>query len=318
MRKENHAFWVIVNKEISDHVKSWRFIILVLIIALTCLGSLYTALSNIGAAIKPDDPDGGFLFLKLFTASDGTLPSFVMFVSFLGPLLGIALGFDAVNSEQNKGTLSRLLSQPIYRDNIINAKFFAALIVVSILFFVLGLLVMGCGLVAIGIPPTADEFLRIILFIVVSIFYVAFWLNLAILFSLCFRQATTSALAAIAVWIFFTVFYAMIVNVVANALSPSPMASQSQIIGYQRFILALMRLAPSELYGDAVTTLLMPSVRSLGPLTMMEVQGAIPSPLPLGQSLLIVWRQLTGLIAATTICFAGSYVLFMRREIRSR
>lgn len=110
----------------------------------------------------------------------------------------------------------------------------------------------------------------------------------------------------------------MIVNVVANALSPSPMASQSQIIGYQRFILALMRLAPSELYGDAVTTLLMPSVRSLGPLTMMEVQGAIPSPLPLGQSLLIIWRQLTGLIAATTICFAGSYVLFMRREIRSR
>ena len=166
MRKENHAFWVIVNKEISDHVKSWRFIILVSIIALTCLGSLYTALSNIGAAIKPDDPDGWFLFLKLFTASDGTLPSFVMFVSFLGPLLGIALGFDAVNSEQNKGTLSRLLSQPIYRDNIINAKFFAALIVVSILFFVLGLLVMGCGLVAIGIPPTADEFLRIILFIV--------------------------------------------------------------------------------------------------------------------------------------------------------
>lgn len=108
MRKENHAFWVIVNKEISDHVKSWRFIILVSIIALTCLGSLYTALSNIGAAIKPDDPDGGFLFLKLFTASDGTLPSFVMFVSFLGPLLGIALGFDAVNSEQNKGTLSPL------------------------------------------------------------------------------------------------------------------------------------------------------------------------------------------------------------------
>ena len=55
MRKENHAFWVIVNKEISDHVKSWRFIILVSIIALTCLGSLYTALSNIGAAIIPTE-----------------------------------------------------------------------------------------------------------------------------------------------------------------------------------------------------------------------------------------------------------------------
>ena len=53
----------------------------------------------------------------------------------------------------------------------------------------------------------------------------------------------------------------------------------------------------------------MPSVRSLGPLTMEQVQGAIPSPLPLGQSLLVVWPQLTGLIAATVICFALSYVI---------
>ena len=53
-------------------------------------------------------------------------------------------------------------------------------------------------------------------------------------------------------------------------------------------------------------------------LTMEQVQGAIPSPLPLGQSLLVVWPQLTGLIAATVICFAISYIMFMRREIRSR
>ena len=137
MNKVNYPFWVVVNKEISDHVKSWRFIILMGIILLTCMGSLYTSLTNIGAAIKPNDPDGSFLFLKLFTASDGTLPSFVQFINFLGPLLGIALGFDAINSEQNKGTLSRMLSQPVHRDCIINAKFVAALIVIGIMLFVL-------------------------------------------------------------------------------------------------------------------------------------------------------------------------------------
>ena len=216
MNEVNHPFWVIVNKEISDHVKSWRFIILIGIIALTCMGSLYTALTNIGAAIKPNDPDGSFLFLKLFTASDGTLPSFTLFINFLGPLLGIALGFDAVNSEQNKGTLSRMLSQPIHRDCIINAKFMAALIVIGVMLFVLGFLVMGFGLIAIGIPPTAEEFWRIVFFIITSIFYVAFWLNLAILFSLRFRQAATSALASVAVWLFFSVFYTMIVNLVAK------------------------------------------------------------------------------------------------------
>ena len=111
-QKVHSPFWTIVRKEIADHVRSLRFIILVSIIVLTCAGSLYTALTNIAAAIKPDDPDSSFLFLKLFTVSDGTLPSFVFFINFLGPLLGIALGFDAVNSEQNKGTLSRMLSQP--------------------------------------------------------------------------------------------------------------------------------------------------------------------------------------------------------------
>ena len=200
MSKVNHPFWVIVHKEISDHVKSWRFLILIGIIALTCMGSLYTALTNIGAAIKPDDPDSSFLFLKLFTASDGTLPSFVLFINFLGPLLGIALGFDAVNSEQNKGTLSRMLSQPIHRDCIINAKFVAALIVIGIMLFVLGFLVMGFGLIAIGIPPTAEEFWRIVFFLITSVFYVAFWLNLAILFSLRFSHFCTGIRSCMAVF----------------------------------------------------------------------------------------------------------------------
>ena len=157
MNRIYHPFWVIVNKEVSDHVRSWRFIIMIVLIALTCMGSLYTALTNIGDSIKPNDPDNAFLFLKLFTVSDGTLPSFVVFISFLGPLLGIALGFDAINSEQNRGTLSRILSQPIHRDYPINAKL-SALIVIGIMLFSLGFLVMGFGLIAIGILRRRKSF----------------------------------------------------------------------------------------------------------------------------------------------------------------
>ncbi|MDR0714937.1 MAG: ABC transporter permease [Bacteroidales bacterium] len=313
-----HPFRVIVGKEMSDHMHSWRFIIMVAIIALTCFGSLYTSLTNFGNAVKPNDPEGSFFFLKLFTLSDGTLPSFMVFIGFLGPLLGISLGFDAINTEHNRGTLSRVMAQPIHRDYLLNAKFVAALSVIGILFFALGFLVVGLGLVIIGIPPTAGEFLRIIAFLLVSIFYVAFWLNLSILFSVLFRQAATSALASIAVWLFFTVFYSMIVNLIAKAMVPPETASIQHVLGYQRFILNLLRVAPSNLFSDAGTTLLMPAVRSLGPLSMEQVQGAIPSPLSLGQSLMIVWPQLTGLIAATTVCFGLSYFSFMRREIRSR
>jgi ABC-2 type transport system permease protein len=313
-----HPFRVLIQKEISDHVRSWRFIILIAIIGLTCLGSMYTALANIGKAVKADDPEGAFFFLKLFTISDGSLPSFMVFISFLGPLLGISLGFDAINSEHNKGTLSRVLSQPIPRDYILNAKFLGALSVISRMFFVLGFLVMGFGLIIIGIPPTAEEFMRVIFFIILSIIYVAFWLNLSILFSVQFRQPATSALAGIAVWLFFSVFYGMIVSLIAKAITPSGFATTNQIVNSEGIIMSLLRLMPNQLFSDATTTLLMPSVRSLGPLTMEQIYGTVPGPLPLGQSLLLVWSQVTGLIAASILCFVLSYIPFMRREIRSR
>jgi ABC-2 type transport system permease protein len=313
-----HPFRVIVAKEITDHVRSWRFIILIAIIVLTCLGSMYTAMKSMGGAVKPDDPAGAFFFLKLFTISDGTMPAFFVFVGFIGPLLGIGLGFDAVNSEHNKGTLSRILSQPIHRDYILNAKFVAALIVISVMFFALGFLVLGFGLITIGIPPTAEEFMRLIFFIILSILYVAFWLNLSILFSVQFRQPATSALAGIAVWLFFSVFYEMIVDLITRGIAPSEFAPEWQHIRFAEIKLNLLRVMPNQLFSEATTTLLMPSVRSLGPLSVEQVYGAIPGPLPLGQSLLLVWPQVTGLIAATILCFVLSYLSFMRREIRSR
>jgi len=313
-----HPFRVIVGKEISDHIRSWRFIILAIIILLTCFGALYTSLTNISKVIKPTDTADAFFFLKLFTVSDGTLPSFLVFISFLGPLLGISLGFDAINTEQNRGTLSRVLAQPVHRDYLINAKFVAALTIISVMFFALGFLVIGLGLIAIGIPPTAEEFLRIMFFILLSICYVAFWLNLAILFSVLFRQAATSALACIAVWLFISVFYGMIVSLIAKAAAPPEMASEYRIVSFQKFILNLMRVSPSQLFSEASTVLLMPGYRSLGPLTTEQVIGAMPSPLPLGQSLLIIWSQLTALIASTVVWFGLSYLSFMRREVRSR
>ncbi len=313
-----HPFRVMVAKEISDHVRSWRFIILLGLIWLTCLGSLYASLSTIRGVDPQAEGLQSFLFLKLFTLSGEALPSFMTFVSFLGPLLGIGMGFDAVSSERSKGTLSRLLSQPIHRDDVLNAKFVAALVVVTVMFLALGLLVMGFGLLTIGIPPSPEEFLRMLLFLLLSVVYVGFWLNLSIWFSSRFRQPATSALSGIAVWIFYAVFYNMIVNMIAAATAPAGQYEEA-MLRHTGFVQLLMRLSPSHLYEEATTTLLVPEVRSLGPLTMEQVYGAIPnSPLPLGQSLLLVWPQLTGLIAATLLCFAAAYVHFMRQEIRSR
>jgi ABC-2 type transport system permease protein len=308
-----NPFWVIVNKEISDHIKSWRFLILISLIALTCLGSMYSALTNISEAIKESDPEDVYLFLKLYTLSNGTLPSFFVFISFLGPLLGIGMGFDAVNSEQNRGTLSRILSQPVPRDFFINAKFTASLIVISTMFFLLSFLVMGIGLISIGIPPTPEEFIRIIIFTLLAIIYVAFWLNLSILFSIRFQHPATSALSGIAIWLFFSIFYEMLVDVVFEIIVPDGMNLST---AGERLRFGILRVAPNQMFSDITTSILTPSVRSVGPLTMEQISGAIPGHLPVGQSVLLVWPYIVVMIAITLICFMFSYILFMKREIK--
>jgi ABC-2 type transport system permease protein len=51
---------------------------------------------------------------------------------------------------------------------------------------------------------------------------------------------------------------------------------------------------------------------------MEQLQGAVMgNPLPLGQSLLLVWPQVTGLIAGVIVLFVGAYIVFQRQEVRA-
>lgn len=312
-------FWAMVSREISSHIRSWRFVLLLGLVALTFFGSIYVSFGNLRDAVNNvKDPDRLFLYLKLLTTTDGNLPAFHVLLSFLGPLLGISLGFDAVNAEKQNGTLVRILAQPVYRDNLLLSKFTGSMVLVGVLFLVLTLIMVGAGIFVTGVMIEAEEVLRILSFAIICIMYVGFWLSLSILLSITFTQAATSALAAIGIWLFLTVFYQIAISMVVKALVPeSSILSETDILSYNELLYRLLRLAPSQLFTDATTTLLMPSVRSLGPITMEQMAGAIPSPLSYKESIMIVWPQVSGLIAATVVCFALSYYLFMRREVRS-
>ena len=64
--------------------------------------------------------------------------------------------------------------------------------------------------------------------------------------------------------------------------------------------------------------LLQPATRTLGPVFISQLRGALlGAPLPATQSFILVWPQLTGLIAAMILIFAVGYVVFQRQEIRA-
>lgn len=312
----------VFRKEIADHFSSRRFLILLALIFLAGLAATYVAAQSIRDTVTSSGATARFVFLFLFTTSNGQLPPFVAFVSFLGPLMGLALGFDAINSEYNRGTLSRVLAQPVYRDAVINGKFLAGLTTIFVMIVAMGLLLSGLGLRMIGIPPTAEEILRVTAFFLLTGVYVAFWMSLAIMFSIFFRQTATSALAGVAVWIACTFFVGMLAGVAANVLVPlGPAATVDDAVRHFAVQQALARLSPVTLYSEATLILLSPQIRSFLPLELLgllpEARGMVLTPLSLTMSLQLVWPQIVGLIALTVVCFVISYVRFMRQEVRA-
>ena len=147
------------------------------------------------------------------------MPAFHEFLGILGPLLGIAFGFDAINGERAQRTLPRLVAQPIHRDEIINGKF------------------VGRhrrhrprpGLrdrdrlrlrraaprrraddaaTSSGSSPSTSS----------RVVYISLWLALALLLSVVCRRAATAALAAIAIWLVLTLFAGLIAGVIADSV----------------------------------------------------------------------------------------------------
>ncbi len=308
------GLWAVVLKELADHLSSARMQLLEGLIFLTAFGATYTAVRQLKATVA-EDP---FVYLKLFTTSQEPLPSFVAFLGFFLPLAAIALGFDSINGEHNRRTLSRVLAQPIYRDALLVGKFLAGMFTLGISLLALWLLVTGMGLLVLGVVPSGEEVGRGLLFLLTSWAYAGIWLALAMAFSVVFRQPATSALAAMAVWLFFAVFYDIVVQVIAQAVRPVYGFNPLEQLAQARLSLSLSRLSPNTLFAEIVLALLNPEVRALGPVFITQLEGAVlGTPLPVGQSLLLAWPQFTGMLAALLVLFAGTYVLFQRQEVRA-
>jgi ABC-2 type transport system permease protein len=237
----------------------------------------------------------------------------------------MVLGFDAINRERSARTLSKLLSQPIYRDAVINGKFLAGLTTIAIMLLAIVVLISGIGLLVLGVVPGWEEIGRIVVYLVVSVIYIGFWLALSILCSVLFRGMATSALATIALWIFFAFFMALVAKQMAEVIAPIPSGatvSPEALLKNDQVRSMISTVSPVTLYSEATGIVLDPlrkTTRSLvlmGPMEQLSI-SRFQSPLPLFQSALIVAPHLVSLLAITVVCFGISYACFMRQEVRS-
>ncbi len=319
------AGWMIIGaKEFGDHLLSARFVVLVLVLGLAAAIPLYFAAGAI-RDVASSVTDAQAVFIALFWLAPDigdqfTLPSVSGFLAYVAPLLGLAFAFDAINGERAEGTLPRLLSQPIHRDDVINGKFIAGLAVIGLVVVSVIGAIAAFGLIRLGIVPAAAEVLRIVLWVLLTFIYVSLWLAFGMLLSVVVRRAATSALIGFGAWLLLTFFGGLIVSLVSGVIAPVAGTAEEQLrsIGIQE---TLRRFLPDTLYREASLSLLNPQVTTVStPATIggyEQAQQRIPSLLSLDQSFILVWPQVVGLVALTVACFALAYVMFMRQEVRA-
>lgn len=307
---------IVAGKELADHLLSGRFIVLMAVLGIATAAAVFAASGGI-RDVAPSAQGITALFLKLFTVTADPVPfPLIVFVGFLAPLLGIMFGFDAVNGERSQGTLPRLLSQPIHRDEVILGKFVAGLGVVAIMLAALVLFVSGIGIFRLGVVPSAAEITRLFVWLILAVVYVGFWQALATLASVVARRASTSALIPVGVWLVLTLFGGFIFSALAGVISPRD-GSPAAEVAYAQTQQTISQVSPINLFQQGSTVLLDPEVRTVGLVTMEQVDRAIVSELNLTQSLLVVWPQLVVLLAMTAAMFAITYVAFVRQEVRA-
>jgi ABC-2 type transport system permease protein len=327
-RSVPRAGWmVIARKEFADHILSARFFVLLILLSIVAIVPLYLTADFIRSSASGAS-GGQAVFIALFwyspqvplLASDATLPSVAGFLGLVAPLLGLSFGFDAVNGERSQGTLPRLLSQPIHRDDVINGKFAAGLSVIGLVIAAIVGIIGAVGIFRLGITPTAVELLRIVAWVAVTIVYIAMWLAFGMLLSILVRRAATSALIGFGVWFVVTFFGSLIVGLIGGFVAPVS-GSDDQVLQNNALQETLNRVRPDILYAEASRALLSPQVTTVStPATIGGYEQAaqrIPSLLSLDQSFILVWPQVVAIVALTVLFFAIAYVQFMKQEVRA-
>jgi ABC-2 type transport system permease protein len=304
--------FTVATKELRDQFGSKRFLIMFGLVLLLSTLSAYQ-----GVDFIRDYEEMGFLNIFSGTKFDF---SFIQIMGFFGPLLGLALGFDAINKERANGTLSILLGQPIFRDSVINGKFIAGAAALATLTLGTIGIVSGLAIPMLGFGPTGMEASKILAFTLLTVVYLLFWLSLGILYSVLAKRMSVSFMASIATWITFSIVISILASVIAGIMVPLPggdfrmpsdksdfkTSPEFMETEKQRYVIqsSIENISPTNLYEKAASDILSMGFNKFKRTrTLTEVLAAN-------------WANIATIIVGLVICFSASFMVFLRSEIR--
>ncbi|WP_073992914.1 ABC transporter permease [Parasporobacterium paucivorans] len=120
-----------------------------------------------GAATLPSPP-------AIYPLS--VLGNIVSYVSMIGAVVAIFLGFESFSGERNNGTLKLIAARPVYRDQIVTGKLLGGGMVIGVLLGIILIFNLVLFTFVSGMTPGADEIIRLLgFFLLASVYMMVFY-----------------------------------------------------------------------------------------------------------------------------------------------
>ena len=140
-------------------------------------------------------------------------------VIFLLPIFILAMTYDLLSSEQERGTLAMILAHPVSLRKLMASKLVARAAIIL-------MVVIGLGLVAVltvGTQlDTPETWLRFGLWVIATLVYSMFWFALAVLVNLYGQSSATNGTILAGAWLILVVIVPTLISLVATTVYPVP------------------------------------------------------------------------------------------------
>lgn len=201
--------WTVAKKEFKTAFKDKIFIAITMLFVFLSILSVYIGSSTKHAELKAYSDIISLLKSqgsKAFPPAPEIFPlailkNIITYVSIIGGMLSIFLGFDTFTSEKENGTLKLLLSKPIYRDQLLTGKLIGGALVIGVVLFVTLIFNIILYTFASGVSTSIGDIIRLSLFMMVAFCYMMSFYIATVFVSINTKDRAFGFMIMLIIWV---------------------------------------------------------------------------------------------------------------------
>lgn len=204
-----NGIMTIARKEVKTAFRDRIFLIVTGLFVLLSVISVY-----IGSSTKNAELQAYQDILQLLKSQGATsLPSppaiyplsvlsnIISYVSMIGAVVAIFLGFESFSGERNNGTLKLIATRPVYRDQMVTGKLLGGGIVIGVLLGIILIFNLALFVLVSGMTPGTNEIVRLLSFFLLAFVYLMVFYTATMYVSLKTNDSSFGFMLMMVIWV---------------------------------------------------------------------------------------------------------------------